>query len=357
MQTVHKVLIHKKQVWLATIKGLAYYDKAIDSFRFYKLPEASRRILDIMADKNKPNILWLAGEYNMYSFDIIQRKISKLEIFPFLPGQPIAAPLWHCIDQDNNGNLFLGGWHAGLRMYNPSTKVLSDITEGQPLQKQIMGVVGLDVKWINDSTVLWACGTMGVLRYNPQNRQLSYLNSNSGDHQPHPVLKNKDWQTISQTKDAGVFVGGNGILLQWHPAFNRLYTPIRLLGNLPQGKLLLLEMLYDSARQIHLFACAGKAQMLSADKTLENMRVIAQPGIKETAFADVTKWPNSDNYVCLSYFTGLCYQINSALTALTAFAIPFQPAASIRLMENDKKGGIWLVTNKMGYYLNNKRTL
>jgi len=352
MQSVHKVLVIKNQVWLATIKGLAFYDKAIDSFRFYKLPETSQRIRDIMADHIRPNKLWLACENNVYSFDIIRRQLSKLEMPPFLPGQPLAAPLWHCIDQDKNGNLFLGGWNAGLRMFNPISGSLSDISNGQPLQKQLKRVMGLDVACINDSTVIWACGPAGIIQYNPQKRQVSYLNALPGQLQTHPVLQNKDWQIISQTKDAGVFVGGNDSYLQWHPVYNRLFIPMVLPKDIPQGKILLSEMLYDSTRQLHLLACAGKLQMLWADKKLQKATVIAQPGIKETAFADVAKWPNSDLFICLSYFNGNCYRTTSALTKLNAFALPFLTNGPIRHMENDRKGGLWLVSNKMGYYVN-----
>jgi signal transduction histidine kinase/streptogramin lyase len=354
MQTVYKVLMHQKQVWLGTIKGLGYYDKAMDSFRLYKLPETSQRIRDIVADKKNPHILWLAGDYNVYSFNTESRQLAKLNMPHFAKGLPLSAPFWHCIDQDNSGNLFLGGWQAGLRMYDPASGVLSDIMQGQPLQKPLKGMIGLDVKFLNDSTVIWACSTAGVLMYNPQKRLVSYLNASPEQLQPHPVLKNMDWHTISQTKDAGIFAGGTGTLLQWHPAYQRLHSPIRLPADLPKGIILLSEMLYDSARQIHLLACAGKAQMLWTDKNLEKATSIKQPGIAETAFADVAKWPNSDDYICISYFSGNGYRIPSDLSKLTAFSLPFRPNGTLRRLENDKKGGIWLVSNKTGYYINNK---
>ena len=357
MQTVHKVLINKKQVWLATIKGLALYEKGTDSFRLYKLPETSQRIRDIMVDKKRPNILWLAGEYHVYAFDTQRRQMSRLDMPHYDPVLPQSPALWHCIDQDFEGNLFLGGWHAGLRMFNPQSGLLIDITRGQLLQKQLKGACGFDVKYINDTTIIWACGNAGIFRYNPQKRQVSYFNAPASQIYPPPVLQNKDWQAISVTKDAGVFIGGKGTLLQWHPAYARLHSPIRLPEGLPEGIILLSEMVYDSARQMHLLACAGKVQMLWADKNLEKATPIAQPGINETAFADVAKWPNSDHYVCISYFSNNCYRILPDFSKLSPFTLPFQPNGTLQIMENDKRGGLWLISNTTGYYINHKGTL
>ncbi|MDQ3018131.1 MAG: hypothetical protein M3R25_15575, partial [Bacteroidota bacterium] len=214
-------------LWIGTSgRGLAHYLPQQDTFEFFipnlQLPfDGSNRnannVTGITADPTEPHIFWLSSFDGLYSFD---RRTKKFLYYPCcLPGDILPPPQqFICIEIDADGIIWLGSWIEGLFRYDKSTGKFSRYTYRNAETPNTTKYQVLDIASINDTTLYLASRNLGLLGFNKTNNSIYPLLTNE---QLPDGSSGIDIQEISQTRDAGIFVGGNYYIYQQHNAFNR----------------------------------------------------------------------------------------------------------------------------------------
>ena len=241
-------------LWFATAgRGLAQYLYGKDSFAlFYPEPDKCRDgsirgdnyVTGICEDRQDKNLLWITSFKGLYSFD------KKLRTFIHYPS-PAAITgngeiIFNSCVADGQGNLWAGTWGRGLLCFNTRTKIFI------PQKKYNTPAIVNHVKIINDSILFAACFNEGLYQLNIKTG--SYTNSTPAGNNSGSAVKNISIHKISVTPDAGVFIGGNNYIYQYHPSFSRLKKNIVYQGAGSEEYINLNSCIWDAAAKKYWIA-------------------------------------------------------------------------------------------------------
>lgn len=316
MQQVNKILcLPNGQVWLATGNmGLALYNKAIDSFEFFKPNETFRNgsmnsnkftIQDMVQDPTDSSIFWLIHGDEIYKFNTCSHDFTYI---PILNREKFQKLYFTSIDHNGDHLLWLGSWSQGMFKFNLSSYDMEQIQYRTPDGKLELGMVVLDVLQINDSIVWWACSLSGLFEYN---------NSTNYCKNISPPLQNEQldspafsYQAISKTKSGSIYVGLSSYLLHWNSKFNRLSNKIILAPTHLPLNTYLSTLVSDQNEHYYYFACAGPESLIrfkTSDQSQQNIQV-RHPGAV-TGLKNL-QWMNANQLIALG-FDGLLYTMAS----------------------------------------------
>jgi len=344
-QRVYKLAADgNKNIWLATAAGLAKYEEATGTFKMYqtygKVP-----IINMLADTEDKNRLWAISTDSLYLFDTQSKQFTAWSASKCI-GNSMGRLAWNCIEPCGKGALWLGTWGNGLWKFEIATRTLQKVDLKKDEDAEVAGLVIMDVAQVNDTLTLVACGMYGLLQYNTQKGITSRAIPPLGLY--GTALYAPDYQSITCTSDAGVWVGTSGQLLQWHPAFQRLRGSLQVNYRANESELLVSEMTYDAEKGVHLLACAGKAGMVVANPSLNQAWPVEAKGGNDKVFADVAKIPDGP-WIALAHFTGATYQVFAESRKMTHYKLPGLAHAQLTNLENDRKGRLWAADNSTLY--------
>jgi ligand-binding sensor domain-containing protein/two-component sensor histidine kinase len=337
------------ELWFCTAgRGLARYEYEKDSFSlFFPEPDKSidgrvrgdNYVTNICEDRNDPGILWITSFKGLYSFD---KRTKKFSFFPPVnaAGQ-LSGVLCISIVADQNGYLWIGTWGEGIYCFDPVTKTYITVN------RQKIPAISNDIRQVNDSILYIAGMNEGLFSLNIKNNQLTNITpsgfgSNAATEKP-------DIQKVSITPDAGIFVGGNYFVYQQHPVFTRLKKNIGFAGiKKEEGDIAVNDVAWDEKRQQYWLATYnGGLYSLQKDGVLA-LPLATSPGIStgnsdfEMVALDALGrvWARniqSDIYVWKS-------DGGAFVKAHDELPLPDSLLHSIRIIETDRSGNIWMVS-------------
>jgi signal transduction histidine kinase/ligand-binding sensor domain-containing protein len=350
-------------LWFATAgRGLAYYLYEKDSFALYfpepdKCKDGSIRgenyVTGICEDKFDTGILWISSFNELYSFNKKNKQFihypSGVKYFPF-----VDNTLNNC-EADNEGNLWLPSWGAGLLCFNTLIKKY-DAQKRKAFPKIVN-----HVKLINDSILYAACFDDGFYQLN--------LNTNAFTNITPPrnpadlTVKSTSIQKVSITKDAGIFIGGNYYVYQLHPSFSRLKKNIFYEEKAREGEIFFENILWDESRHqywITTFNGNGLYTLKEYETIAKKITVAETPAPVYKRFNSLIKDARQRIWVN-SYSTGIYLwnetKKNFEKPATGITPLPDSLLNSIFRLQTDSAGNIWMLSrDKFIYFdvLNNK---
>lgn len=351
MQQVKKILpLPNGQVWLGTGNmGLALYEQATDSFRFFtpgprfdKSGNLSQHytVNDIIRDRRDTTALWLVIGGDIYKFSTLSFTFEKL---PILSRERLPGLLFTSLASDGTNGLWLGTWGYGMKHYDIQSHRLEHLGYRDESGKMVHGLLALDVEAIDDSTVLWACALTGLIRHNPLKGTFINMAPNTGE--PFHSSEATDYQSISVLPDAGVFIGASGCLLQMHPRFNRLG---RIWIPSPSNKsdqLIVTKLLMTEDETACYLACAGPVSLLRVKSHDLSREVIpVKHPSKTKGIADMV-WLSETEILALGY-DGLLYTLRIDEKSMKPSSFAGLPSRLFDALETDRKEYLWLLAQK-----------
>nr|MBP6433004.1 hypothetical protein [Ferruginibacter sp.] len=345
-------------LWFATAgRGLANYLYEKDSFVLFfpepnKCRDGSKRsenyITGICEDKKDSEILWVTSYHGFYSFN---KKTKKFTNYPTGIKAFYASEITinNC-EVDNNGNLWLGTWGEGLLCFNTITKKMV-IDKRQYFPKIVN-----HLKLVTDSTLFTACFNDGLYQLNLKTN--TYTNISPPRNPADPTSNNISIHKVSVTKDAGIFIGGNSYIYQLHQAYSRLNKNIYYNQIGATDYVSLNSIIWDNNKKQYWLATSYGNGLYSLK---ENETVAKKNNINKKSNSQPSNYYNlikdaKNRIWVLNYWNGL-YIWNETKKEfdkphLTDIPLPDSVINTIKSLQTDNVGNIWLLSNNELIYYN-----
>lgn len=342
-------------LWFATAgRGLAQYIYDTDSFAlFYPEPDKCRDgsirgdnyVTGICEDKQDGSILWITSFKGLYSFN------KKNKSFTHYPSAVAGAEeiTFNNCDAGAGGNLWIGTWGNGLLCFNTLSKKFI------PEKKYAAPAIVNHVKFINDSVLLAACFNEGLYRLNIKTGVYSNITPAGNNSN---AFKNISIHKISITPDAGVFIGGNNYLYQYHPSFTRLKKNILYEGASSGEYINMNSCIWDEAAKKYWIATSYGNGIYSLN---ENENIAKAAAVNETGPAETNIYNHlvkdaKNRLWVINYFSGV-YTWNETKgvfekPAKNFTALPDTLFNSIKSLQTDKAGNLWMLSRDHFIYCN-----
>lgn len=228
------------RIWAATNQGgLNVLDKTTGKFKRFNTANSSIAANDIRALYiDKKQRLWIGTfEQGLCLFDSGRFHNFRLE------GDAGGDVIIFSIDEDADGNLWLGSYGAGLLKFDPETKRFEAFDEKKGLANNVVHAVAVD----RDNHV-WATSNQGISRFNIAKQE--FVNYNTSDGLPTlafndgSVLKSQNGKFYFGSLDGLVFFDPREAYVQTKPSkvnleelriFNKVVKPGHVEGLLKRG--------------------------------------------------------------------------------------------------------------------------
>ncbi|RYY66572.1 MAG: hypothetical protein EOO13_15625, partial [Chitinophagaceae bacterium] len=337
----------QQNLWFATAgRGIAKYDFAKDSFElFYPEPrnatDGSERgfnfTTDILQDPFNPDELWVSGFHGLYLFN---KKKKTFDRFACVSDVASSDILINDMELQQDRLLWLGTWGAGMKCF--------DIIQKKFIPKKIpsFSAIVYDMKLVNDSTLYIACLSKGLMQYNTRNNTIT--NITPVNNATHVNSQRTDIQRVSITPAAGVFASGQSYIYQQHPFYQRLNKNVAYTS----AATYLTDIVWDPARKKYWYSShdgiySFDEHMQKVEKTLLLYAPVEGDLVFNMAIdAKSQLWASTRTTGLVKYNTSLQgFQPASG-------AVPLHDSllASIRKIQADKAGNLWMYGRERIYY-------
>jgi PAS domain S-box-containing protein len=199
----------KKQLWIGTKGGgLCKYNREEDKFtRFYNEYSAESNQIYVIVEDNLNNDFLLTGTtQGLYKFDKENEVFSPCAQKP-APDNQIARNI-RALEQDKDGNIYIGSWGEGLFKYNRRSNKLTSYFG--PHNYSFLNYNYVMSLFMDVQNVLWI-GTRdgGLVRLDTKHGQLSFNN----EYSSFSSLRNKVIMSLYKSYNGIIWVGTayNGI--------------------------------------------------------------------------------------------------------------------------------------------------
>ncbi len=343
-QSVNKILCFENgQVWLGTgTLGLGLFDPEKDTFQFYypypmiiynNEPSQSFDITDMVQDPKDQSKIWVLCNNGIYLFDT-----NECEFHSYLPAGKTQYALIS-VDHDRKGGLWIGTWGNSMFHFDINSRKLTQLKNLSCDLQLDEGMLALDVMHMNDSTVLWSCALSGLFCYNPKTR--SFRNLSPTGAIPTENGEPIEFNAISRTKNAGIFIGSKGYLFQYHPYLMRLGKTIVPAPKNPFDEIYTGKGVWDSLTKSYLIPAAGPVALLSItkDKLTPASISLDAKGLKELCQLQ-------DGRILALGFEGKVHIYDSEKRKLSPAILQITPDYFGLEIRVDAKGLLWLLTRR-----------
>jgi len=348
MQQVNKILtLPDGQVWLGTGNmGLALYEQPTDTFRFLT-PESrvdqsghlirDYTVRDMVTDLRDTTMLWLVTGGEIYHFNRKTFVFNKCQIQDDRKRYPM---LFTSLAHDGDSGLWIGTWGDGMKRYDFASHRIEELVFRDSSGKPVEGILAMDVEVVGDTSVLWACAMTGLISYNPSSGSFTNI---SPTFDTAPGAGKPNYQSISVTPDAGIFIGASGFLLQMHPHFTRLGRKLLPEGLFNSDLLFGSTLLTTPGLSAYYLATAGPVSLLKINaRDLSSKIIKVRHPSPIRGLCDMA-WYRPDEIIAAGY-DGLLYHYGTGDAEMKTYQIPKFNDHSVLALETDRKGFLWILT-------------
>jgi ligand-binding sensor domain-containing protein/two-component sensor histidine kinase len=344
-------------IWFATAgRGLAQYLYNTDSFALFypepgKCKDGSVRgdnyVTGICEDKKDSSLLWITSFNGLYLFS---KKNKTFTHYPYSStNNNNTTIVFNNCDADAAGNLWIGTWGNGLLCFNTTAK------QFVPANKKSQPAIVNHVKVISDSILFTACFNEGLYQLNYKTGHYTNITPAAGNT---ASLQNSSIHKISVTPDAGVFIGGNNYIYQYHPSFTRLKKNIRYEGAAEGTTASINSCLWDAAAKKYRIATSygnGLYSLAEKETLAKKTPVAGLDAASPPLFNHLVKDAKNRWWV-VHYFNGV-YLLNEQKEMFEKpvknfTALPDSLFTNIKSLQTDSAGNIWMLSGHSFIYYN-----
>lgn len=160
------------QYWLATDKGLLLFDRNNEHFTLVE-ESHNNTIYDI---SQKGDTLWMATHQGLASYNT---KYEKFEVISNMNEHKLSSHLINFIEEDMNGNLWVGTSNRGVNMIDTSNYLIHQFMPDNDSPKGFWGV-DAQAMAIADDGLIYISSDNGLNIYHSQDSSFEHITSDQG---------------------------------------------------------------------------------------------------------------------------------------------------------------------------------
>jgi ligand-binding sensor domain-containing protein/two-component sensor histidine kinase len=341
---------YQYDLWFATAgRGLARYNFVKDTFDFfYQEPlsatDGTQRgynyTTDIIQDPYNTDQLWVATFHGLFLFN---KPTGKFTHFPCIDTDPAKDILINDLELHQNGILWMGTWGEGIKSF--------DIRKKKFTQKIFPGFSNIvyDIKAVNDSVLYAACLGKGLFAYNINTNTASDITP--VDNAALALTKRTEIQKISVTAGGGIFASGQFYLYQQHPFYTRLKKNIVFNDDDKQLRNLN-GIVWDKKNQQYWFNSHDAIYSMPAELSPVKIYITKLSKAPYNLIYTIAVDKNTSVWATTSLDGLLKYnkEKNGFYKPEAGIPLPDSVLNTIRKINTDKEGNLWLYGNKVIRY-------